>query len=426
MRSIPPIVAQFGSRSRSVVELRASALVLSACLLGSLLPVIAAAAAITYPAENGLRAGTGTVLETTNAGFHGSAYVNFPTTAGSLTVQNVDGGLGGNATLAIRFALGVATSRTGTLLVNGVSRSITFGPTGAWTAWTTQTLSAALNAGATNTLVFQSNGQDLANVDEIVVTAGPAPSPSPTPPANITVWIAGDSTVANGGPCPIGWGGQFDPLFDSRVTVVNSAVAGRSIRTWLYDVLTTMDSTGECVLNVNASGQTIIQARWTAMLNGMKAGDYLLIQFGINDGSATCNRHVGLNAFKASLGLMAQAAKARGAQPIFLTPVSAIRCSGNAAVGTRGAYVTATQEAGVTYSTPVIDLHGLSVSRYNTLAFCPLPGGATDISSTTGGAVGAFFCDDHTHFDQTGAQDIAAVVAKAPRDQGLGLAAYLR
>src|SRR6185436_19691107 len=118
-----------------------------------------------------------------------------------------------------------------------------------------------------------------------VTAAGPtpSPSPSPTPPANVTVWIAGDSTVATGGPCPIGWGGQFDALFDNRVTVVNSAVGGRSIRTWLYDVAATMDGTGECVLNVDASGQTILQARWTAMLNGMKSGDYLLIQFGIND-----------------------------------------------------------------------------------------------------------------------------------------------
>ena len=48
------------------------------------------------------------------------------------------------------------------------------------------------------------------------------------------------------------------------------------------------------------------------MLNatsGMKAGDYLFIQFGINDSSATCDRHVGVEAFKSSYGagLVAQA-----------------------------------------------------------------------------------------------------------------------
>src|SRR6185295_2441625 len=58
----------------------------------------------------------------------------------------------------------------------------------------------------------------------------------------VTVWIAGDSTVAsNGGtPCPIGWGGPFPMTFGPGVTVKNSAVGGRSVRTWLYNVQTTM------------------------------------------------------------------------------------------------------------------------------------------------------------------------------------------
>ena len=121
----------------------------------------------------------------------------------------------------------------------------------------------------------------------------------------ITIWIAGDSTVATGSaPCPIGWGGQFKPLFGSQVAVTNSAVAGRSVRTWLYSVQTVMDSTGECVLDLDASGNPILQSRWQAMLNattGMKKGDYLFIQFGINDGDATCDRHVGVAAFETSL-----------------------------------------------------------------------------------------------------------------------------
>ncbi|MGK3961098.1 GDSL-type esterase/lipase family protein [Sorangium sp. So ce1667] len=243
-------------------------------------------------------------------------------------------------------------------------------------------------------------------------------------PEDITIWIAGDSTVANGQtPCPSGWGGQFDALFDERVTVANSAVGGRSVRTWLYEVQTTMDSTGECELNRDASGEPVLQARWVQMLDGMKRGDYLFIQFGINDGSRTCDRHVGLDAFKSSYGMMALAAKERGAQPVFVTPVSAISCSGTTARGTRGGYVTATHEAGAEYDVPVIDLHELSVELYNTLGFCPVPGG--DVSATTGGPVGEFFCDDHTHFARSGAAQIAELMAGAIRDQELGLAAYL-
>jgi lysophospholipase L1-like esterase len=166
------------------------------------------------------------------------------------------------------------------------------------------------------------------------------------------------------------------------------------------------------------------------MLNGMKAGDYLFIQFGINDGAAACNtagaegRHVGVAAFKSTYGMMAQAAKDRGANPIFLTPVGAISCSGSTAQASRTTYANATKEAGITYSVPVIDLHQLSINLYNSLSFCPVPGG--DVSASTTGPVGAFFCDDHTHFEAAGATQIAGLITKALRDQNIGLAAYLK
>jgi lysophospholipase L1-like esterase len=242
---------------------------------------------------------------------------------------------------------------------------------------------------------------------------------------DITIWLAGDSTVATGSaPCPIGWGGQFQPLFGDHVTVVNSAVAGRSVRTWLYDVQTVMDATGECVLTTDASGNPIVQAHWQAMLDGMKAGDYLFIQFGINDSSPTCDRHVGVDAFKTSYGVMAQAAKDRGAQPIFVTPVSSISCSGTTARPSREPYGSATIQAGTQFDVPVIDLQALSVALYNQKMFCPVPGG--DVTAATTGPVGDFFCDDHTHFSAIGAPQIAALVAGALRTQGFALAAYLK
>ena len=123
------------------------------------------------------------------------------------------------------------------------------------------------------------------------------------------------------------------------MTVVNSAVGGRSVRTWLYNVTTSMDAAGECVLQKDAAGEPTIQARWGDMLSGMKTGDYLFIQFGINDGAATCDRHVGIQAFKNSYGVMAAAAKSRGARPVFVTPASAVACNGSTARATRGAYV---------------------------------------------------------------------------------------
>jgi len=241
----------------------------------------------------------------------------------------------------------------------------------------------------------------------------------------IKVWIAGDSTVANGNtPCPTGWGKHLAQYLSDLVSIDNSAVGGRSVRTWLYNVTTEMDlDTMECVLERDVNGDPTLQARWQGMLDNMSTGDALLIQFGINDGSATCDRHVGLAAFKESYGMMAAAAKDRGADPVFITPVSAIACSGTTPQGTRGAYVDATFEAGEEYGVPVIDLHQLSIDLYGELGFCPVPGG--DVSAETSGPVGDFFCDDHTHFSDAGAVTIAGLVANALKQQPINLARYV-
>ncbi|KOG42851.1 GDSL-type esterase/lipase family protein [Streptomyces resistomycificus] len=238
----------------------------------------------------------------------------------------------------------------------------------------------------------------------------------------VTVWLAGDSTMANpsaGRPCPNGWGSQFGALFNSDVTVRNQAVGGRSIQTWLYEgnVSGTKGSDGECRLT-----SSTYSSRWQAMLNastGMKAGDYLFIQFGINDSSSTCPRHVGPARYQQLMTAMAQAALARGAHPVLLTPVAAITCSGSTATKNRG-FVNQTFAAGTATRAPVVDLQTLSVSLYNSLRFCPNNG---DYGS---GPVGAFFCNDHTHFETHGAQQIARLVAGDVRRQKLPLAAYLK
>ncbi|WP_037684030.1 GDSL-type esterase/lipase family protein [Streptomyces griseus] len=238
--------------------------------------------------------------------------------------------------------------------------------------------------------------------------------------APVTVWLAGDSTMANpgAGRCPVGWGSQFDALFNTDVTVRNQAVGGRSIQTWLYEgnVSSAKGSDGECRLT-----SSTYSSRWQAMLNtstGMKAGDYLFIQFGINDSSSTCPRHVGSTRYRQLMTMMVQAALARGAHPVLLTPVAAITCSGGTATKNRG-FVNETFAVGSATGAAVVDLQSLSVSLYNSLRFCPNNG---DYGS---GPVGAFFCNDHTHFETYGAQRIAGLVAGDVRRQNLSLAAYL-
>jgi len=127
-----------------------------------------AGTSVVYQTESGT-VGGGTVLESTNGGFNGSGYVNASATGGFSQNSNVDGRGGGSKTLRVRYALGVTAARTGRLVVNGVASNITFNGTGSWTTWATQNVTVTLNNNSTNTIRFESTGQDLANIDQIEI-----------------------------------------------------------------------------------------------------------------------------------------------------------------------------------------------------------------------------------------------------------------
>jgi hypothetical protein len=121
-----------------------------------------------YQAESGT-VGGGTVFESSNGGFNGTGYVNASSNGGFSQNSNVDGRGGGSKTLRIRYALGVSAARTGRLLVNGSASNITFNATGSWTTWALQNITVTLNNNSSNTIRFESTGQDLANIDQVEV-----------------------------------------------------------------------------------------------------------------------------------------------------------------------------------------------------------------------------------------------------------------
>lgn len=96
-------------------------------------------------------------------------------------------------------------------------------------------------------------------------TAAPAPTPpaaqTPIDPKLPTLFVVGDSTANNNAKGQLGWGDPFVSYFDTtKLNVLNRARAGRSSRTFLTEGL------------------------WDKVLEQMKAGDFVLIQFGHNDG----------------------------------------------------------------------------------------------------------------------------------------------
>jgi lysophospholipase L1-like esterase len=89
----------------------------------------------------------------------------------------------------------------------------------------------------------------------------PSGPPAASATARPSLFIAGDSTAANGAPGAVGCGKHLETFFDpSKLKVVNLARGGRSSRTFINEGL------------------------WDRLLEGVKAGDFVLIQFGHNDG----------------------------------------------------------------------------------------------------------------------------------------------
>ncbi len=77
-------------------------------------------------------------------------------------------------------------------------------------------------------------------------------------------YIIGDSTVKNGDGTgknnQMGWGTVIDPYFDTtKISVRNHAIGGRSSRTFMTE------------------------GRWNRILETLKKGDYVIMQFGHND-----------------------------------------------------------------------------------------------------------------------------------------------
>src|SRR5436305_15263896 len=85
-----------------------------------------------------------------------------------------------------------------------------------------------------------------------------SPAPNPKLP---TLFVVGDSTANNNANGARGWGDPFISYFDTtKINVLNRARAGRSSRTFQTEGL------------------------WDKVLAEMKAGDFVIIQFGHNDG----------------------------------------------------------------------------------------------------------------------------------------------
>lgn len=222
-----------------------------------------------------------------------------------------------------------------------------------------------------------------------------------------TVFLAGDSTMAEKRPekrPETGWGEFLVRHFDARkVRVENHAQNGRSTRTF------------------------IAEGRWQAVVERLKPGDFVLIQFGHNDSSKEkLDRYTPPDDYRANLVRFVAEVRARKATPVLLTPVVRRRFDDRGAFyDTHGEYPEIVRRVAAGERVALIDMHrrseqvlkdyGAEASKKLFLQLAP------DEHANYPQGV-----NDNTHFSPRGAELMASLAVEGIRARGLGLTKHLR
>ncbi|MER6999353.1 cellulase family glycosylhydrolase [Streptomyces sp. NPDC000410] len=173
--------------SRAIGGAAATAAAVAALLLGlTTAPVAPAApaagaapaAAVVHEAENAVISQG--AAESNHAGFTGTGFVNYDNLTGSSVAWTVDAAQAGSATLTLRYANGTTANRAMDITVNGAPAATgkAFGGTGAWTSWTTTSLTARLKAGSNTIRAAATTANGGPNVDHLAVETSTTPPPT--------------------------------------------------------------------------------------------------------------------------------------------------------------------------------------------------------------------------------------------------------
>jgi pectinesterase len=220
----------------------------------------------------------------------------------------------------------------------------------------------------------------------------------------LKVWLIGDSTMADKeikAYPETGWGMPFANFFDSTVRVDNRAKNGRSTKSF------------------------IAEKRWDAVLQELKEGDYVLIQFGHNDEVPTKATYTPPADFAANLVRMIKDSRDKKALPVLITPVARRKfdTAGNIQE-THADYAGIVRKVAAAQDVPLIDLdkesqallQGLGPEHSKLLFNYLTPGEHPNYPDGR---------QDDTHFSELGARKMAEIVLADIKSLKLGLAEHI-
>jgi len=224
--------------------------------------------------------------------------------------------------------------------------------------------------------------------------------------AQITVYLAGDSTCANktADKRPeTGWGEMLQQYFDqSKVRVDNRALNGRSTKSF------------------------VDEGHWQAIVTSLKKGDYVFIEFGHNDEKKDKpSVYASPENYKVNLIRFIKETRGRGATPVLLTPVSRRKFENGILVKTHGEYPDAVRAVGMGQGVAVIDMESRSaaaLTRYGEQGSRKLflqlqPGENPNYPQGI---------EDNTHFRPEGAEEMAKFVVEGIRENKVKLSQLLK
>jgi lysophospholipase L1-like esterase len=223
----------------------------------------------------------------------------------------------------------------------------------------------------------------------------------------VTIYLAGDSTMAQKlteKRPETGWGEALQKFFpEDRVRVDNHAVNGRSTRSFIEE------------------------KRWQTIIEKLKAGDYVLIQFGHNDAAKNRpERYTTPEDYGKNLVRFIIEVREKKAHPILLTPVMRRRfdAQGNFQ-DSHGEYPDIVRSVAAANKVPLIDMHrkserllkqyGAEESKRLFLHLKP--------DENTNYPKGI---EDNTHFSPLGAELMAELAVEGIRETKLGLTRHLK
>lgn len=222
----------------------------------------------------------------------------------------------------------------------------------------------------------------------------------------ITVFLAGDSTMApkqTDRRPETGWGEMLQQFFDEkRVIVDNRGLNGRSTTSF------------------------ISEGRWQAIVEALKKGDFVFIEFGHNDQKKDKpGVYASPEDYKANLARFISDVRAKGATAVLLTPVARRRFENGSLVKTHGVYPDLVKTVATEQRAALIDMESKSsavLTRYgdegSRKLFLQLAPGEN--SNYPKGV------EDNTHFSPLGAKEMAKEVVDGIREAKLKLRRYLK